>query len=717
MGLTKDSLDGPVADTAITNHAIALKRDHPTITHIGVETPMNTNAQALAARGSNFTVDPAVYAGKFFAAAHAQGCAVMFRGTDCEFEGLYSFASVDRRNGHRYSFFGDAIDDTFGAGDRSIGYGVTIPAGTLPSTTWKVNHVTQGAWSINASGRLLGPLSNQWKNTFLFAGSGNIRDGKIRSKVYWIGNTEVIARATTDSTNFPGYGLQARDTNTLRIEKPGLSNLGQATMSFNWTFGTEYWLELYVHGTTIEGKAWKDGDAEPGSYQVSVTDSTFTNGYFGVSGETDHPQYSEIKITPSVDTATRIYRSCDWIRTNIGIFETNDDVAPFPEASSHWPLTNEGSYNQFFLDLNYIITRIGTENGKTLYANHFSHIWTSAIQQSYNQLFTQFGIAAYDHYGVALGLNERFGSFFHNSGHTYNQTYTVPTSITESSTTRHDFIPEKVSYNNTIDIFVVNKGTGDWTMTIHDGSNNPVQMCDHTNFSSKFNSYQVTIPNASLVNGQLNTFTIPWDNPAPDVTYHLHMTSTVGDGTLQTYTAGNLNTALVNGYKTTAVPEAIEIDIRKTYARTGVVQYLGEWGDYWSKDASRSNPVRTQVEHVAYLVSMYAAFQRLIDDGILVGFQYWRSGFGLEGIYNNASGPSYNYQPLYNDVPLQDFLNANPVVTPIVNLGVDYVNIQFIPPMPISKTVLPTTTQSIAMGTAAGTRVVLSTQQSNKVVV
>jgi hypothetical protein len=268
-------------------------------------------------------------------------------------------------------------------------------------------------------------------------------------------------------------------------------------------------------------------------------------------------------------------------------------------------------------------------------------------------------MAAFDHYGTALGLNKRFGSFSLGSASDTN-TYTVPTSITEDATNRQDFTPEKVAYNTEIDVYVVSKGTGDWTMTIHDSSNNPVQMPDNEDFDSKVNSYQVTIPNASLTNGALNTFAIDWDNPAPDVAYHFHLTSTVADGTVKTTTASDLNAVYCKGYKINASPDGIEIDIRKTYSRVGVPLFLQEWGDYWSLDSSRSDPVRTQVQHEAYLDGMYAAFQRLIDDGILVGFNYWRNLGGHEKLMVDSDpGAGYDYQTNYAGDKFATFVATN----------------------------------------------------------
>ena len=111
-------------------------------------------------------------------------------------------------------------------------------------------------------------------------------------------------------------------------------------------------------------------------------------------------------------------------------------------------------------------------------------------------------------------------------------TYTIPTSITESTTTKCEFKPDIEPFHS-IKVKVVAKGTGDWTLTLHDGLDTVLATS--------------TVTNANLTNGQLNEFVFPSQVRAyvkPNArTYHFHLTSTVGDGTVQVATASNLNTA------------------------------------------------------------------------------------------------------------------------------------------------------------------------------
>lgn len=680
MGWTKDLLDDGTrpSEARVDAHVLFVKEQLFTPSGhgkdlVGISVPANTNAQAMTARGSNFGIDPAIYTQRFTDPIHENGLQVLARMTDCEFEGLYSFTKTNHRNGNRFTYLALPITDTFSSSaSRDHGYGLTSASGNL-SSNYLTSHQGGNSWSI-VSGELTGPAANGWVRSCLF-NAPNLRNVTMVAKVKKVGHQQIIVRASTDS-NFPGYGLQMRDTNVLRIERPGLASLGQTTKT--WVSGNWYWLKLEATGTTIRGKAWDADDTtypnstngsenEPVDWDLSFTDSTYTNGYCGFSGESSTGKFKSMTITPSKDTSTWIARMCDWIDTNHVCFETGDIIVPFPEASSHWPLTNEGNFNQFFIDLSYCIEQVGIAHSKTWETGLYGHIWTSVIQQTYNTQFSLVGIAAYDHYGASIGPGKRFGSSSHGS-FVGSSTYALPSALSEAATDKCSFIPEKLSYNETVDVHVVDKGTGDWVMEIHDAGNNRVQMCDHTNFASKTTTGIVTVPNASLTNGQLATFSVNWDNPVPDVTYHLHLYSTDGTGTvlIDSGSSNDLTKLVFRQYKCTGLADALEIDIRKTYARTGVPQFLEEWGDYWSTDSSRSDPVRNQADHESYLDTMYAAFQRLVDDGILVGFNYWRLIGGHEGIMSNP-GSGTTFSLLYEGSKLAGFFAANapdPVTTP-----------------------------------------------------
>jgi len=111
-------------------------------------------------------------------------------------------------------------------------------------------------------------------------------------------------------------------------------------------------------------------------------------------------------------------------------------------------------------------------------------------------------------------------------------TYTVPASISETASNMCTFEPDIEPFYS-IKVKVVAKGTGDWTLTLHDGLN--------TVLGTK------TIANASLSNTTLNEFVFGSQIRGyvkPNArTYHFHLTSTVADGTVQTTTVSDLDTA------------------------------------------------------------------------------------------------------------------------------------------------------------------------------
>lgn len=113
-------------------------------------------------------------------------------------------------------------------------------------------------------------------------------------------------------------------------------------------------------------------------------------------------------------------------------------------------------------------------------------------------------------------------------------TYTVPIApISEASTDKRSFTSD-IEPLRKLGVKVVAKGSGDWTLTLHDDANTVLGT--------------VTILNASLSNGAINYFVFTDAiriqrgdlGLGSALTYHFHLTSTVADGTVQTTTANSL---------------------------------------------------------------------------------------------------------------------------------------------------------------------------------
>ena len=655
MGMTKDTLDSNVSAIQ-SDDVIQAIADDFNVTHVGVSIPMNTNAEAIADRGYAFDSEPGTYAAQFCDKIHSAGLKVLWRGTDCTFEagGLYYMTpDYSKRNGNRYTYFADTIEDKFNT--NTIG-------------NYYTDHQSGNDWSISG-GTLHGPAGDGWRRTCLFLQEFDaykvyrqiyLNNMTMQAKVKKVGNQQIVCRATTD-TNYPGYGLQMR-TGELRIESPGRYALGNVSKTFvegNW-----YWLKMECNGSSIKGKVWADGSAEPGTWDISVTDTYQTYGYCGFSGESDYGEFDDMTITPIKDTDTWLARACDWLHTNIALFETGDIIAPYPEADAHQSLGTQGGYNSFMSEMKYCIERLFAEHGLVVYGGYVSQNFTGVIQGGRGgEMFSIPHMQTVDHYGSCLGLNERFssGPSASQTNVAGTDTYTVPLTLSEVATAKCSFIPEKIAINQDIDVYVVNKGTGDWTMTIHNEYNQPVQLPDHTNYSSKTNSYIATKSNASITNNAWNTFTCYWDNPDCDHTYHFHLTSTVADGTVRVLSghSGDMEYCGHEQFKTNATADAIEIDLREIYAKNSEPVFLQEWGDFWSLDSGRSTPVRTEAQHTEYLKTMYDAFTRLANDGILLGFNYWRATGGYEQIMYDADPTAgYNYQPNYAGMVYLTYLST-----------------------------------------------------------
>lgn len=113
-----------------------------------------------------------------------------------------------------------------------------------------------------------------------------------------------------------------------------------------------------------------------------------------------------------------------------------------------------------------------------------------------------------------------------DTGGSYSNTYAVPTSIVENATNIQTYTPTK-KLTTQIGVWVVSKGTGNWTLTVHSATNVVLA--------------SATIANASLTDGAFNYFNVPniWAAGA----LHFHVTSSVNDGTLKTNTSNDLEAA------------------------------------------------------------------------------------------------------------------------------------------------------------------------------
>jgi hypothetical protein len=129
-----------------------------------------------------------------------------------------------------------------------------------------------------------------------------------------------------------------------------------------------------------------------------------------------------------------------------------------------------------------------------------------------------------DFYGPSFSTYDNTANAtFNVSAYTLEGAFTiaVPTSIAEET---RRYFQSDIEPLNKIDVFVVAKGAGDFTLTLHDGLDNVIATS--------------TLANADIEENAWNSFTFTTQvriQVAPSAqTYHFHVTSTASGGTLST---------------------------------------------------------------------------------------------------------------------------------------------------------------------------------------
>lgn len=403
MANQKDLLDNGTIISAgnparVTALCTAMAAQFPTTTHIQLSVPMNTNAEAISARGSAFKMEPALYAKRWADAIHAAGKNVMWRGADCRMEGIYNFPRWVGGNrypqGQAYQVLGTPFSDDF--------------ARTLVGTTdYQTGHQPSNMWTIS-SGALQGPASDGWRRTLLT--KKTYKNVVFQAKVKKVGNQQIIVRATTDA-NFPGYGLQLRD-GEVRLERSGLENLASASKTT--TPNSFYQMKLEANGSTIRGKVWLDGDDEPDAWDVSVTNTAYANaGFCGVSGETSNGLFDDFSITHTPDRANWLGRAYNYIVDNAAMFADGDRIGFYPEQTGHGIFQDSTSFisysspgvqqnfANFFIDLKTVCEGAAAAIGKNLICGQTTQNW-SEVNSGWipASLWNAYGIIIVDHYGT-----------------------------------------------------------------------------------------------------------------------------------------------------------------------------------------------------------------------------------------------------------------------------------------------------------------------------
>jgi len=213
------------------------------------------------------------------------------------------------------------------------------------------------------------------------------------------------------------------------------------------------------------------------------------------------------------------------------------------------------------------------------------------------------------------------------SADTSGNTYAVPTAISESTLNRLTFTPLK-DPQKSIQFNVSNIGTGTWTITIHDKTNNVIATS--------------VVANASMSTGDYEfTYSSEW-SPLLNAPYHAHITVASGSPTVVTTTSNALETAdFVTYFQFLTTNTAWHpIETMLDFQVFGNGRYVAKW------DTETYNPNRITLP-AQYNIRCFAFWHEFIAFGTYVGLDL--DDFDLGRIFFwDGIQDTYNF---YIDVP------------------------------------------------------------------
>ena len=116
----------------------------------------------------------------------------------------------------------------------------------------------------------------------------------------------LIGRGSGTSTSETAYvGMLNFDSNQLEIFKFDNATYTQiATASMTLNADTWYWARLRINGSDLKLRVWADGDSEPGTWDISTTDTAITgDGWAGLGYGEDYQEWDYISFGTNGDTA------------------------------------------------------------------------------------------------------------------------------------------------------------------------------------------------------------------------------------------------------------------------------------------------------------------------------------------------------------------------------------------------------------------------------
>lgn len=235
--------------------------------------------------------------------------------------------------------------------------------------------------------------------------------------------------------------------------------------------------------------------------------NSFQDGV-GIDYQTD-PDYITALPALKKDSGSNVTDLVKWILTD----GTNDYM--YGDAGKIYKRDSGGSYST----LKTVSSSHG--NGIELFNNELFYASDSSIGK------TTGGIVTFndDYFVTASKEAPDVANDYHGSANTY----TLATSIGEGATAKYTFVPTVTLFTG-ITIQVIARGTGNWNVTLHDNSNNVVSSNVILNASlpSSATVCRILFSGATITAGN---------------SYHIHITSSVADGTVRTLTSSDFSTA------------------------------------------------------------------------------------------------------------------------------------------------------------------------------
>jgi hypothetical protein len=167
---------------------------------------------------------------------------------------------------------------------------------TVAPDGWSPSWVTTGvAWLESSLGVARGTVSTAGRHALRWTVPGDVADGEVLTKLR--GNLStgssstyegVIVRGSGSSGAESGYriclgrnGASATNIAVTKLVAGAATALTSPT--FTWAVNTYYWMRVRFQSGNIKVRVWADGQAEPGTWNVDITDTDISTGWVGLA--------------------------------------------------------------------------------------------------------------------------------------------------------------------------------------------------------------------------------------------------------------------------------------------------------------------------------------------------------------------------------------------------------------------------------------------------